>query len=115
MKGLQFLLVPGRKALLALAPLHRPVEAVACFNGVAELGVAHGEEVEVEGVVFALSERFALFQGVTGFDIAPVAVEGDAERVELHRLLGRLLDGKPGEQQGSYSNVAFVAAPAASG
>ena len=98
-----------------MSPLDGLVETGAGFDGVAKFGVAHGEEIEIEAVVLAVSERFALFKGVTGFDIAPVAEEGDAEGVELHRLLGRLLDGKPGEQQGSYSNVAFVAAPAASG
>ena len=97
-----------------MSPLDGLVETGAGFDGVAKFGVAHGEEIEIEAVVLAVSERFALFKGVTGFDIAPVAEEGDAEGVELHRLLGRLLDGKPGALKGSDGKVTSTAAQAAS-
>src|SRR6516162_10891077 len=39
----QLLDMSGIETLLRLGPLHRPIEAVLRFRGIADLGVAHGQ------------------------------------------------------------------------
>src|SRR5262249_9994055 len=79
---LQLLSLMRRQFLLRLRPLHRPLEAVLRLRWLAELDVAHGEEVKVEGAGATPCGGEALLEGVGGLGVQPVAVLGHAERVD---------------------------------
>ena len=70
-------------------PPHGAVEVGARPGDLAELATGHGQEEQVEGVGLAFAGREALLQGGDGLGVLAGAVLGDAQRVEVDRLVGR--------------------------
>ena len=78
-------------------PAHRPVEIVPCPRAFAELVIAHGKEVKIEGQINILLFGQVGVQRFRRLAIASGAIIRDTQRVDEHDIPRRQLHGVFGQ------------------